>query len=197
MKSKPRAAVWPPVQKRHPVQHERKVQAEIVKFHCDNVIHPDQAVLFAVPNGEKRDKRTAGILAGRRARDLTQQYPGVDWNTARWSDGRNPQTEQDAYEAALRPYGQGVLPGAIDLTLLLPDALVILIEVKDPGVAGERRGGVMGKFQRWFQRAALGMGHTHVILETVQGYELLLRTYGVALKVPAATRPEPIVSLAP
>ena len=88
-----------PACKRKPVQWERRLQKAIVQFHATCLVNPLDAILFAVPNGELRDKATAGMLSGRRRR-----IPGLP----KLSDAE-----------MMRPAGLGVLPGANDLVLLL------------------------------------------------------------------------------
>ena len=50
--------------RRKPVQWERREQKGIVEFHARVVADPLSAILFAVPNGEKRDPATARLLSG-------------------------------------------------------------------------------------------------------------------------------------
>ena len=152
---------------RHPVARERLVQASIVEAHRLCVVNPWEALLFAVPNGEVRDPVTARMLTGytSRAREIMERTL--------------PEGE------LLRPYGQGVLAGVVDLVLVLASR-VIFVEVKrgadrDAG----SRAGTMSASQRRFQKAVTALGHEHWVLDSADAYLALLRGAGVALRVGA------------
>lgn len=149
-----------PTQRRKPVQWERRLQGAIVEFHAFCVINPLEAILFAVPNGEKRDAVTAGILSGRRRRvDLP------------------PLTDEEA----MRPAGQGVLPGACDLVLLL-SGKTVLIETKVPKTLDHAKGS-LSTSQKIFRRSALALGQDYRVLEAVEEYHALLVEHGVRLRI--------------
>jgi hypothetical protein len=150
----------------------------MVEFHATAVVFPERAILYAVPNGELRDPVTAGILAGsRRARALDRFPAGVAAVDAAETD-----------EQLMRPAGLGVLPGANDLVLLLPAARTVLIEVKRPKGPGHRAGS-LSRRQRVFRRYVLALGHSYVVLDSVEGYEALLRAEGVELRAGVTLSP--------
>lgn len=139
-------------------------------------VHPKDAILFAVPNGEKRDAAVAARLSGISAkqRDLLDD------------------------DDALRPAGQGVLPGVVDLILLLPEGRTALVEVKIPEIlaagsglllAGGRlpkvilhKAGVLSKSQKRFRRGAERLGHNYWAVRTLEEFVTLLRGLGVPVR---------------
>ncbi len=145
-------------------RREEILQAALVLYFA-TVVPAGAAILFAVPNGEYRDPQTAVKLAGRAIDDLAPD---------------------DVY---LVPAGQGVLSGATDLVLLLSKARVVLIEVKAPKVAATafspaKDAGRLSKSQRIFQAAATALGHHHVVIDSVDEFDRLLRDVGLRLRKP-------------
>jgi hypothetical protein len=151
----------PPMKRAKPRNMERTLQGAIVQLHATALRNPLDAILFAVPNGEERDPIIAGILTGRR-----RQHPNLP-----------PETDEEA----MRPAGQGVLRGVVDLVVLLPGGRVLLIEVKAPKTA-DYRGGTLSAPQKSFQRAVIQLGHLHFLVESVEQYQTILIEYGVRLK---------------
>lgn len=153
---------------------EDTLQHELVAFHA-SAVPQDEAILFAVPNGEKRDPITAARLSGISAanRDLMPE------------------------DQALRPAGQGVLPGVSDLIVLLKGGRTLLVEVKIPVItvppswvklaAGAVRtvlhkAGVLSKAQRRFREGASKLGHEYWVVRTLEDYADLLERFGVRLR---------------
>lgn len=68
--------------RKKPEHPESDFQKSLIVF-FDSVVRPDEAFLFAVPNGEKRDARTAAILKAHGVRagvsDLVLVVPGSTW----------------------------------------------------------------------------------------------------------------------
>jgi hypothetical protein len=121
------------------------------------VVPVGSALLFAVPNGEYRDKRTALLLSG----------PAKD--------------ERSPDDVFLVPAGQGVLAGAPDLVLLTAQGVVTLIEVKVPK-EGSKLAGVISRAQRIFHAAARLLGHQVEVVRTVDDFDALLRRKGVPVR---------------
>ncbi len=115
------------------------------------------ALLFAVPNGEYRDGKTARMLSGPAKEDLLPD---------------------DAY---LVPAGQGVLSGAPDLILLTRPGVTTLIEVKVPK-EGEKKAGVLSHVQKIFHAAAAILGHKIYVVRSVDEFDALLRAKGVEVR---------------
>ena len=147
---------------------EDEIQKAIVAFHGAALVSPLDAILFAIPNGERRDAITAKRLVGNRPRD-----------------------DLGPLSDALRitPLGLGVLPGAPDLALLTAGPTVTWIEVKRPKFDG-LRAGRQQETQRAFQRVATSLGHDYRILRSVEAYQDLLIERGVPLRV-RSTFPTP------
>jgi hypothetical protein len=148
---------------------ERDLQASIVAYFAA-VVRPGDAILFAVPNGEKRDPSTASMLTGRK----------------RKKDAEVERFKPD--EAFLVPAGQGVLPGAVDLILLTDGAATTLIEVKVPELAGipgltpDRKAGRLSRPQRIFRDAAVRLAHLHVVVYSIEDFDAVLRSRQVPVK---------------
>ena len=153
---------------------EDDLQAEIVRWHAAAVRQGD-AILFAVPNGEKRDPVTAARLTGISAANRDAMPEGRD----------------------LLPFGLGVLPGVTDLVLVLPAARVCWVELKIPDItwppanlpaAGPRqllhRAGRLDKRQRRFRDGVAGLGHAHRVVRYLSEYAELLEELGVPLRCP-------------
>ena len=149
------------IRRARPAQHERRLQRDIVNFHGRLVRNPLTAILFAIPNGELRDKATAGMLSGRRRTDL----PPPD----------------DAQ--AMIPSGLGVLPGAPDL-VLLTSGKVTLIELKLDGTWDHAKT-YQSALQKAFMRASRGLGHDYRVLRDTGEYQALLTELGVPLRIAA------------
>lgn len=151
---------WPGISKitakakREP--REQKLQGAIVLYFA-SVVPAGSAILFAVPNGEYRDGKTAQMLSG----------PA--------KDGMLP---DDAY---LVPGGQGVLSGAPDLVLLTAGGITTLIEVKVPK-EGDKKAGSLSKVQRIFHAAASIIGHEIYVIRSVDEFDALLRARGVEVR---------------
>jgi hypothetical protein len=156
-----RALLLDPTRRRKPRQIERKLQADIVACHAEAVVFPLSAILFAVPNGEERPPEIAAILSGRR-----RTHPDMP-----------PETDAEA----MTPAGLGVLPGVVDLVLLLPGARTVLIELKRPKTDTERAGALSAK-QKIFCRAAKALGHDYHLLQSVAQYQALLIAHGVQIR---------------
>ena len=157
--------------RRRPVQWERRLQQDIVEFHARLVIDPLSAILFAIPNGEKRDEATAGLLSGRRrVRKARPDVPGAIQLP--------PPTDAEL----MTPAGLGVLPGVTDLALLLPAAKVVWLETKIPKTA-QHKAGRQSDVQKVFQRSAEALGHTYRIILSTEAYQALLEEFGVRLRI--------------
>lgn len=162
----------------HRAHPEDDLQQAIVAFHAAAVsqVH---AVLYAVPNGEKRDPITAARLSGINAA-ARDQLPD---------------------DMALMPAGLGLLSGVADLHLLLSAARLVLIEVKVPEIVAApatlplfgkttkrprkevlHRAGVQSKTQRRFQAGVTALGHAYHIIRSVEAYADLLEACGVPLR---------------
>ena len=163
-----RDGIWPPKPRKKPVQHERTLQEAIVAYHARCVIEPHRAILHAIPNGEKRDWKTARLLAGSlKSRALDERA----WDL-----------EEDDI-AAMRPGGLGVLAGVADLQLLLPGPRAVLIETKR--AANKALGvtaGALSKAQQRFRRFVTELGFEYVKVNSVDDYDALLRRHGVKLR---------------
>lgn len=200
MKATPTAVCQGKPPRRAPVQRERALQAAIVQFHAQVVMDPLSAILFAVPNGEKRDKATAGMLSGppkdifldaitlprrKRRQEAMAAGAGEIWEP-------EDLTPVDHERDVLRPAGLGVIRGASDLFLLLPDAVVVPIEIKVPAGPNSDAGG-QSKAQRIFERACRRLGHHYRVITSVEDYQALLLDLGVPLKrvqlFPVAMKP--------
>lgn len=200
MKATARPAGQAQPTRRPPVQRERALQAAIVQFHAQVVEDPLSAILFAVPNGEKRDKVTAGILTGPSkdmflsAVQLPRRVRSDACCCCRVGEPWEPEdlTPVNYERDVMRPAGQGVLSGANDLFLLLPGAVVVPIEVKVPAGPDNDAGG-QSKAQRIFERACRRLGHEHRVITSVEEYQALLLEFGVKLKrvqlFPVALKP--------
>lgn len=165
---------------------EDSLQAAIVQFHA-HAVDQRHAVLFGVPNGEKRDPVTAARLTG---------MTGVV-------------REQLPESVCLMPAGLGVLPGVSDLVLLLAGGRVVLIEVKIPKEVEAlplfpgskprvvRDAGVLSKVQKRFRTGAEQLGHVYRVIRTVEAYADLLEEFGVMLRCrpwgPGVKAPRPPV----
>jgi hypothetical protein len=158
----------PTSQPRRPkTQAERQLQASLVEFFSLAVAYGRDALLFAVPNGEKRDPATAAMLTGMSAEARE--------NLAQISD-----------EEAMRPAGQGVLPGAPDLIILLPHGMTLLVEVKvdalKVGTVTLRARGRQRKAQQRFQATAERLGQRYLVITSLEAFEALLLASGVPLR---------------
>lgn len=184
-------AARPAAVRRKPAHPEDDLQGDIVAFHGAAVAQSD-AVLFAVPNGEKRDALTAARLTGLRA-GLRDLLPDAQ---------------------CLQPFGLGVLEGASDLVLLTRFATpAVLIEVKIPRIVRPPAllplfGGAKGKpivheagrqtrGQKRFQAGVEQLGVPYRLLRSVEAYADLLEELGVPLRCrpwgPGVVSPRPPV----
>lgn len=167
-----------PGKPRHP---ERDLQAALVSF-FRAAVTPGDALLFAIPNGEKRDETTAAMLSGISQAER-ERLAEVDW------------------QLALMPYGQGVLPGAFDLVLVTAPATDWL-EVKVPAVpALGQRAGVLSAPQKRLHRAMERFGRPVSIIRCETDLADLLERRGVALRCrpwgPGISDPRPPARLRP
>jgi hypothetical protein len=143
---------------RKPKQYERYFQRSVVEI-WGRFGAIDRAILFAVPNGELRDKATAFILSGRSAHNYPS-LPGIP--------------EPTDFEALI-PHGQGVLPGAPDLVLLCQGGRTILIECKNSGLKGGTKG-KLNREQKNFQKCVTILGFDFHVIDTERQFiELLAR----------------------
>lgn len=163
-------ALVPKTRRKHPIQWENRLQAAIVQFHATMVVNPLEAILFAVPNGGKRDKVTAGQLSGRRRRKKRPDLPGVVQLP--------PPTDAEL----MRPAGQGVLPGAQDLVILFSGARSCLCETKIPKTEQHAKG-VQSDEQKAYERAVRALGHDYRLLWSIDDYQRVLEDYGVRLRI--------------
>ena len=156
---------------------EDDLQQAIVAFHAV-AVRQQHAILYAVPNGEKRDPITASRLTGMSA-------------AAR---------DQLDETRSLMPAGLGVLPGVADLALLLPAGRLVLVEVKTPEVVAPpatlplfnpgkkqpkvvlHRAGVQSTAQKRFQAGVEVLGHAYQVVRSVEAYADLLEACGVPLR---------------
>ena len=131
------------------------------------------ALLFAVPNGEKRDALTAARLSGISA-ETRATLPD---------------------DQALLPAGQGVVPGVNDLVVVLPVGRTLWVELKIPEIVdppahvawgGKRRvlhkAGVLSKEQRRWRAGVEKLGHDYRVVRSVSEYADLLEEHGVPLR---------------
>ena len=192
---------------------ERALQGAIVQFHAQVVEDPLSAILLAVPNGEKRDAATAGMLSGppkdaflsavhlprRVRRRYPDEVPAAERSDASCCACRvgEPWEPEDLtpvpYEPdVVRPAGQGVLGGASDLVFLVGGGVVVHIEVKVPA-GPDNDAGTQSKAQRIFERAVRRLGHHYRVITSVEEYQALLLEFGVKLKrvqfFPVALKP--------
>lgn len=173
--------------KAKPSRAEDTLQHELVEFHA-HAVDQRHCILFAVPNGEVRDKVTAARLTGMSA-IVRALLPD---------------------STCLLPAGQGVLPGTCDLVLLLAEGRVVLVEVKRPKVVealplfpGKTQvvndAGVLSKVQKRFRRGAVGLGHCYRVVHSLEEYADLLEEFAVPLRCrpwgPGVARPRPPVAL--
>jgi hypothetical protein len=156
--------------KRPQTHPEDELQRALVAYFRE-AVRPGDAVLFAIPNGEKRDLVTAGKLVGisRKAR-------------ARMDDAD-----------AILPYGLGVLPGASDLVLVLPAARTIYVEVKIPELRDAmgrivRQGGTLSKNQRLFRGGVEALEHTYRVADSIEVFDTILRESGLRLRTHPLTK---------
>lgn len=146
--------------KRPAQRQEQLLQQALISFHVAAVVNPPDAILFAVPNGEQRNRHTAGKLSG-----ITVEH-------------RRLLSEAQA----MLPFGLGVLPGVVDLILLTKGAHTTLIELKACNAQTERMG-TLSLEQKRFRFAVQALGHDWRLLTGVEAYEAVLRERGVALRV--------------
>jgi hypothetical protein len=78
------------------------------------------------------------------------------------------------------PAGQGLLPGVVDLVLLLGGPRTVLLEVKAPRT-DDYRGGVLNHGQQAFQRAVLRLGFDYRVVESVDDYRAVLVAHSVQI----------------
>ena len=81
----------------------------------------------------------------------------------------------------MTPAGQGLLPGVVDLVLLLAGPRTLLIEAKVPKT-DDYRGGRLSTPQKHFRSAAIQLAHHYHLVETVEAYHALLATYAVPMR---------------
>ena len=153
--------------RRPPSSQERLLQGTLVDYYRESVIH-GRSLLYAVPNGEKRDGVTAAMLTG-----VSSEY------RARMSD-----------EDSLLPFGQGVVPGVADLVLLLEGGRSIYIEVKAPEIRDAqgrvvRAGGRLRKGQRLFRKRVEELGFTYRVVTCIEEFDALLREVGLGMRTRA------------
>jgi hypothetical protein len=142
-----------------PVQYERNFQRSVVRIWAQ-IGAFERGILFAVPNGELRDKGTAFLLSGNRSsRTTTESLPGLP-----------PVSDFEA----MVPHGLGVLPGAPDLILLCA-ARAVLIECKNSGEQGGTKGSLT-KSQKRFRACAQTLGFQYEVIETERQFIKLLES---------------------
>jgi hypothetical protein len=130
------------------------------------VVNPLEAILLAIPNGEKRDKVTAGILSGRRAAaSRRKDVPGAIQLP--------PLTDEEW----ARPTGQGVLPGAADMALLISLGRTVWVETKIPKTA-LHKAGTLSDDQKRFRRIVLALGHDYRVCLSTEEYRRSSRNTG-------------------
>ncbi len=155
---------------------EDDLQEAIIQWHARWIDQAD-AILFAVPNGERRDAKTAARLSG--------------MSTAA--------REELPEERALTPAGLGVLPGVSDLVVLLSQGRLALVEVKIAKIVWPPVGdglplfsnvkrvvkhvaGRLSKVQLRFQKGAVALGHDYRVIRSVDEYRALLAELGVPVR---------------
>lgn len=148
--------------KKPPAHPERDLQASLVTYFA-TVVKPGDAILFAVPNGEIREKVIAGILTG----------------------GQRDKYAPD--ETYLIPGGQGVLPGMTDLVLASAGGVTTYIEVKVPEqpatiISKKRRAGTLSKPQIIIRDALIKLSHNHEVVYSIDDFDAILRKRGIAVK---------------
>ncbi len=149
-----------------PPRHiESALQRGVIAF-FNAAVAPGDALLFAVPNGERRDPITAARLSG-------PPRP--------WLQGADTDDERGLLQLA-RPGGEGVLPGAADLVLLLPGGRLVLIELKRPKSA-HGRPGRQSPMQKAFAFVAGRLGHDYRVVTTLDEFGAVLEGAGVRLRV--------------
>lgn len=160
----------PKMRRKSPVQWERRLQQAVVHFHATIVVDPLEAILFAVPNGEKRDEVTAGLLSGKRRRKARPDVPGAI----------QPPPLTDA--EMMRPAGLGVLAGVQDMILLLAGGVTVLLELKIPKTEQHRKGSFSIE-QKAYRRSVTALGHTYRCIESIEAYQAVLIEFGVRLRI--------------
>jgi hypothetical protein len=175
MAGKSRRPAWLPAGTKAAPQHrERSLQADCIQLFNAGRGHRI-AILNAVPNGEKRDKITAGILSG-----ISEE-------------NRRALPEDDLFA----PFGQGVIPGVEDLQLKAPGPRICLIELKtEDDETWGLKGGTLGWFQRRYRIRMIAMGFDYQVVRNTTEFWDLCAAYGVKLLIsrpwhPSHARPAP------
>jgi hypothetical protein len=156
---------------------EKHLQAGCIEYFRTAVRQgPGAPLLFAIPNGEARDKVTAAQLVGISA-ERRAMLPD---------------------EERLLPFGQGVVPGVYDLQLLLPGGKSVFIDTKrPPNKALKDRGGTLSDQQILFAVRLAELGFHHRIVQSVDEFATVLSEFGVSLRVrwwgPGVGRPGQVV----
>lgn len=144
----------------------------MVDFHAACVVDQLSAILYAVPNGEKRDDVVAARLIGNRMTESRRR---------RMKAERGFTLPEPTLAEWAKPCGQGVLPGVSDLVLLTAGPRSDYCEVKVPRDA-LREAGRSSKDQKRFREAIEALGFTYHILRSIEDYAALLRNREVALR---------------
>ena len=155
----------PTARKRAPRHPEDSLQGEIVRFTA-LAVDPAAMLPMAIPNGGQRNPKEAARMIGVTAAQ------------------RDRMSDSDA----LRPAGLGVLPGAADLLILLPEGRAVLVEIKTaelPGVgigALPQKAGVLSKAQRRFRAGTEHLGHDYRVVRSLSEWHALLVEKGVPMR---------------
>lgn len=157
------------VSRGHP---EDDLQMAVVNLHRTYVA-PADALLMAVPNGEKREKATAARLSGI----------------------SNERRAQLSDEDAIKPYGLGVIPGVNDLILLLPAGRTVWVELKIPLTTwppmhvpfeGKREvihaAGSLSREQKRWRAGIQALAHEHRVVRSTAEYVAVLDAFGVPFR---------------
>lgn len=146
--------------RKKPGKIERNLQSDIIEFHNVHVIDANSAIVFAIPNGEKRHPVVAKMLSGINAKDR----------------------ELLETKDKLRPFGQGLLPGAPDLILCTSGGVIDFIEIKKPGYKNLIDGG-LSKQQKLFKFAIESIGFNYHRIESVHQYIKILNVRNIELLI--------------
>jgi hypothetical protein len=144
---------------------EQNLQLAEVEWFRLAVRCPQDGILLHIPNGERRAGVAGAILSGISLED------------------REKLPEQDK----LMPFGMGLLPGAFDLVLILPQGRTLWIENKAPAAPAipgkrSRSAGSLSAPQKRLHAATIALGHTVVVVTSVEGFCDALEAAGVPLR---------------
>jgi len=167
-------------------QHEAGTQKALVGYHAFVVVNPLEAVLFAIPNGEKRDERTARLLTGgKRA-----PFPFGTREAVLQALGHPNLILAPAFRLtcalAMTAGGLGVLPGAADLALLTTGRLTFIETKIDK--TWEHAKTYQSTEQIIFEWTVKCLGHDYRVIRSSDEYLALLIEKEVAVRARPVAR---------